>query len=78
MVINSRPVLTREGPELLKKTAIAYFETQKGVAKALGITQAAVSKWPELIPEKQALRLALLTNNGLQYDPCMYSAKSAA
>lgn len=63
---------------MLKSAAISYFQTQKGIATALGITQAAVSKWPELIPEKQALRLARITENGLVYDPALYTTKSAA
>ncbi|MFM2482768.1 Cro/CI family transcriptional regulator [Celerinatantimonas sp. YJH-8] len=42
------------------------------VADLLGISHSAVSQWGELIPEKQALRLHMLTHGKLSYDPALY------
>lgn len=53
-----------------KPDVIKYFGNSKKVAEALGISQAAISQWPPLIPEKPAHRLALLTkgrvSNGMR------------
>ncbi len=39
---------------MYKKDVIDHFGTQRAVAKALGISDAAVSQWKEVIPEKEA------------------------
>lgn len=57
-----------------KSDVIAHFETQAKVGEILGITQAAVSKWPDLVPEKQALKLSLITKGALPYNPDVYLA----
>lgn len=62
---------------MYKKDAFYHFKTQKELAGALGISQAAVSKWPELIPEKQALKLARITCGKLVYDPTLYESRAA-
>lgn len=59
-----------------KSDAIAHFGTQTALAIALRISQAAVSKWPELVPEKQAMKLAYLTDDRLAYDPSFYTRQS--
>lgn len=41
---------------MYKKDVIDHFGTQRAVAKALGISDAAVSQWKEVIPEKDAYR----------------------
>lgn len=45
--------------EITKERAVSAFGSQTKLAEALGISKAAVSKWPpgEPIPQKQALRL---------------------
>jgi len=45
--------------EISKQDAIALFGSGSALARALGISPAAVSLWPDdkPIPEKQALRL---------------------
>ncbi len=55
-----------------KITAVSHFESITQLAKSLGITQAAVSRWGEIIPEKQALRLERITGGTLKYDPALY------
>lgn len=56
------------------KTVLDFYKTQKVLATALGITQAAVSKWGNLVPEKQALKLDRITSGKLKYDPAFYAA----
>ena len=56
------------------KTALDFYITQQILAEALGITQAAVSKWGDLMPEKQALKLDRITNGELKYEAQLYAA----
>ncbi|MEO9655933.1 Cro/CI family transcriptional regulator [Marinomonas sp.] len=60
---------------MFKSDAIKHFKTSTAIWSALGITSGAVSQWPELIPEKQALRLERITNGVLKYDPSLYETK---
>ncbi len=55
-----------------KISVVAHFESITQLAKSLGISQAAVSRWGEIIPEKQALRLERITDGALKYDPALY------
>jgi DNA-binding transcriptional regulator YdaS (Cro superfamily) len=55
-----------------KSVVINYFGNQTKVARKLNISDASVSEWGEIIPEKQALRLERITNGALQYDPTLY------
>nr|WP_265095921.1 Cro/CI family transcriptional regulator [Salmonella enterica] len=57
---------------VLTKDAINYFGSKAKLAKALGVSQPAVSRWGVHIPEKRAARLALMTAGELVYDPCEY------
>ena len=59
-----------------KTTAIDHFGTQSKLASVLNISQAAVSKWPELVPEKQAIKLSLITGGQLHYDAALYLPSS--
>ncbi len=52
-----------------KKSAINHFGTQKKLASALGISQAAISKWPENIPPLRAFQIEQLMNGQLRADP---------
>ncbi|EBN7738424.1 hypothetical protein D0N95_24510, partial [Salmonella enterica] len=51
---------------------IDHFGTQRAVAKALGISDAAVSQWKEVIPEKDAYRLEIVTAGALKYQENAY------
>jgi len=55
-----------------KSDVINYFDTATDTGKALGISQVAVSKWGDIIPEKQAFKLAKLTKNKLIYNAMYY------
>lgn len=57
---------------MYKKDVIAHFGTQRAVAKALGISDAAVSQWKEVIPEKDAYRLEGVTAGALKYQESAY------
>jgi len=63
---------------MYKSDVIKHFKTATAVWTALDITSGAVSQWSELIPEKQAMRLSLMTNNQLKYNPDLYNKKSQA
>lgn len=58
---------------MLKSDVIAHFGSQIAVAKALGITDAAVSLWKEIIPEGSAYKIESLTKRRLRVDPELYS-----
>lgn len=53
---------------------ISFFGTKTAVARALGISQVAVTRWGDVVPEKRAARLSLMTNGALVYDPKAYQA----
>ncbi|ROS05726.1 DNA-binding transcriptional regulator Cro [Sinobacterium caligoides] len=57
-----------------KKSVIAHFEGTTKASLALGISQAAVSRWGEVVPEKQALRLERITSGKLKYNPNFYTS----
>ncbi|EAW1424323.1 helix-turn-helix domain-containing protein [Salmonella enterica subsp. enterica serovar Roodepoort] len=57
---------------MLTQDAINYFGSKTKLAKALGVSQPAVSRWGVHVPEKRAARLALMTAGQLVYDPCEY------
>ena len=56
------------------ETALDFYKTQQLLGKALGISQAAVSKWGRLMPEKQALKLERITDGALKDEPSLYAA----
>ena len=57
---------------MLKQEVIAHFGSQRAVAKALRISDSAVSQWKEIIPEKDAYRLEVITGGQLKYDEGSY------
>jgi len=61
---------------MYKQKVLDHYGTQLNVATVLSIKQASVSKWGDVIPEKQALRIEKLTDGALKYDPVLYT-KSA-
>ena len=65
-------VIPIEVSTMKKISAITYFKSTPQLAISLGISQAAVSRWGEIIPEKQALRLERITEGALKYDPALY------
>lgn len=58
-----------------KADAVKHYGNQNRLAKALGITRQAVDDWSDLVPIKQAIKLADLTKrkkNPLRFDPRAY------
>lgn len=51
---------------------IAFFGTKTAVAKVLGISQVAVTRWGDIVPEKRAARLEHISGGSLTYDPDFY------
>lgn len=60
------------------KAAIKHFKTRAAIARALGISRAAVSKWGPVVPEGSAYKLESLTGAELKVDPALYRNGSAA
>ncbi|MBN3978575.1 MULTISPECIES: Cro/CI family transcriptional regulator [Serratia] len=52
---------------MLKEAATEHFGSQHAIALALGVSDSAVSQWKEIIPEKAALKLSILTKGKLKY-----------
>lgn len=61
---------------MLKSKVLQYFKTNVAVAEVLGITDAAVSQWDELIPPASAHELSKKTNGQLPFDPGLYEHSS--
>jgi len=58
---------------MLKSDVIEFFGTGSEVKRVLGLkSTGTVSQWPEIIPEKQALKIDRLTNGRLAYNPDLY------
>ena len=55
-----------------KANAIKYYGNIVKLASILAITHGAVCQWRDIIPEKQAMRLALITKGELVYQPELY------
>lgn len=51
-----------------KDEAIAYYGTQIKLAQALGISQAAISKWPDKVPLLRQYQIERLTGGALKVD----------
>lgn len=52
--------------------AVRFFGSKAAVARALGISQVAVTRWGEVIPEGRSLKIEKLTNSELKYDAAFY------
>lgn len=61
---------------MLKSKVLEYFKTNVAVAEVLGISDAAVSQWDELIPPASAHELSKKTNGELSFDPSLYEHSS--
>jgi DNA-binding transcriptional regulator YdaS (Cro superfamily) len=51
-----------------KKIAVDHFKGKSNLAKALGISPASVSQWPDDVPELRAYQIERLTNGKLKAD----------
>jgi len=57
---------------MLKSDVLKHFKTGVAVASFLEISEAAFSKWPDVVPEGSAYKLLVLTNNRLRVNPALY------
>ncbi|EIP3426193.1 hypothetical protein LSE82_005056 [Salmonella enterica] len=57
---------------MLKSSVLVFFGRQRLVAESLGISDQAVSAWPEIIPKCAALELEKITNGALKCDLSVY------
>jgi hypothetical protein len=57
---------------MLKKDVIDHFETPSNVARALGITPAAIWKWRAIVPYFSAKEIERLTGGALRVRDEMY------
>ncbi|MGI2108437.1 Cro/CI family transcriptional regulator [Shewanella frigidimarina] len=51
-----------------KKIAVDHFKGKSNLAKALGISPASVSQWPDDVPELRAYQIERLTKGKLKAD----------
>ncbi len=58
-----------------KSSAIDFYGTQRAVALALGVSDQAISAWPELIPKGAALELEKITKGALKCDLSVYKSR---
>ncbi|MDE9463540.1 MULTISPECIES: Cro/CI family transcriptional regulator [Morganellaceae] len=58
---------------MFKDDAVKFFGSQRAVAEKLNVSDAAVSQWREVIPERAALKLNRITNGKLKYSPSLYN-----
>jgi len=52
-----------------REDVVQFFGSQRAVAKVLGITEQAVSQWPEIVPLGRQYALQVLTGGRLQAVP---------
>jgi transcriptional repressor of cell division inhibition gene dicB len=57
---------------MLKKDVISHYGSQSAVARALGISHAAVQKWPDVVPEGSAWKLQGISDGALVVDQSKY------
>lgn len=55
-----------------KQQVLDHFGGTSAVAKALNISPAAVSVWPDPIPKGRAYEIETLTQGQLKVDPALY------
>lgn len=57
---------------MYKKEVITHFGSQRAIAKALGLSESAISQWKEVIPEKDAFKIEKMTAGALRLEPSLY------
>jgi hypothetical protein len=62
---------------MLKSDVIAYFGSAAEAGRQLGITRAAVSNWPDLVPRGSAYQVEVVTGGKLKVDPAHYDKKNS-
>jgi DNA-binding transcriptional regulator YdaS (Cro superfamily) len=57
---------------MLKKDVVQHFGSQRAIAKALGLSESAISQWRDVIPEKDAFKIEKMTSGALRLEPSFY------
>lgn len=52
-----------------KHDVLAHFGSITAIAKAIGVSHAAVSKWDDTIPKGRAYQIEVMTGGKLKADP---------
>ena len=60
------------------KEAVDLFETQQGLADALGIKQSSVAEWGEFPPPLRQIQIEMLTKKKLRVEPDVFPSKVQA
>ncbi|WOX50996.1 Cro/CI family transcriptional regulator [Aeromonas sp. CD] len=60
-----------------KADAISYFNSAAALAKALKISEAAISQWGQNVPQGRAYQIEVLTGGQLKANPAAPSARPA-
>jgi len=68
---------TWRGCDVTKADVLAHYKTGKAVAEALGLSESAVSQWPESIPRLRAFELERITGGVLRVDGACAAKKAA-
>ncbi|ECJ2444979.1 Cro/Cl family transcriptional regulator [Salmonella enterica subsp. diarizonae] len=55
--------------------AVDIFGSKAAIARALGVSQPAVTRWGETIPKGRALELEKLTDGALKCDLSLYKGR---
>ena len=59
-----------------KADVIAHFGgTDTSTAKALGVTRSAVWQWKDIVPERIAWKVQIITGGTLRVDPSVYEKR---
>ncbi|HDT6545824.1 TPA: helix-turn-helix domain-containing protein [Kluyvera ascorbata] len=58
-----------------KSSVVEFYGSQRAIALAIGLSDQAVSQWPDLIPKGAALELEKLTNGALKCDLGLYKGR---
>lgn len=61
-----------------KQIVVEYFGGPSAVAKALNISPASVSQWPDLVPKWRAYQIEKITRGKLKLDPALYQKPATA
>jgi DNA-binding transcriptional regulator YdaS (Cro superfamily) len=58
---------------MLLSTALQYYKNKAAIARALGISRAAISQWGDVVPESSAYKLQVLNRGKLKVDSSLYA-----
>jgi transcriptional repressor of cell division inhibition gene dicB len=58
---------------MLKQDAIDHFGSVAKLAKALDLNVQAIYMWGEIVPERNAYKLQVITDGTLTVDPAVYA-----